>query len=99
MNWRLQIMSNLTQMELTKVYLKVNQDGETKNVFTTVGKAIDNLSLEAKRINKSLIVSKTLSTLKWKGRDGKNYSYEIKECPMCDDIHLDYMDYPRALIY
>lgn len=92
-------MSNLTQMELTKVYLKVNQDGETKNVFTTVGKAIDNLSLEAKRINKSLIVSKTLSTLKWKGGDGKNYSYEIKECPICDDIHLDYMDCPRALIY
>lgn len=64
MNWRLQIMSNLTQMELTKVYLKVNQDGETKNVFATVGKAIDNLDLEAKRINKSLIVSKTLSALK-----------------------------------
>lgn len=86
-------------MELTKVYLKVDQDGKTKNVFATVGKAIDNLSLEAKRINKSLIISKTLSTLKWNGRDGKNYSYEIKECPICEDIHLDYMDFPRALTY
>lgn len=86
-------------MELTKVYLKVDQDGKTKNVFSTFGKAIDNLSLEAKRIDKSHIVSKTLSTLKWKGRDGKNYSYEIKECPICEDIHLDYMDYPRALTY
>ena len=86
-------------MELTKVYLKVDQDGKTKNVFSTFGKAIDNLSLEAKRIDKSHIVSKTLSTLKWKGRDGKNYSYEIKECPICEDIHLDYMDFPRALTY
>ena len=86
-------------MELEKVYLKVDQDGKTKNVFATVCKAIDNLSLEAKRINKSLIISKTLSTLKWKGRDGKNYSYEIKECPICEDIHLDYMNYPRALTY
>ena len=86
-------------MELEKVYLKVDQDGKTKNVFSTVGKAIDNLSLEAKRIDKSLIISKTLSTLKWKGRDGKNYSYEIKECPICEDIHLDYMDFPRVLIY
>ena len=86
-------------MELEKVYLKVDQDGKTKNVFSTVGKAIDNLSLEAKRIDKSHIVSKTLSTLKWKGRDGKNYSYEIKECPICEDIHLDYMDFPRVLIY
>ncbi len=86
-------------MELTKVYLKVNQDGKTKNVFSTVGKAIDNLSLESKRIDKSHIVSKTLSTLKWKGRDGKFYSYEIKECPICEDIHLDYMDCPRALTY
>ena len=86
-------------MELEKVYLKVDQDGKTKNVFSTVGKAIDNLSLEAKRIDKSHIVSKTLSTLKWKGRDGKNYSYELKECPICADIHLDYMDFPRALTY
>ena len=86
-------------MELEKVYLKVDQDGKTKNVFSTVGKAIDNLSLEAKRIDKSHIVSKTLSTLKWKGRDGKNYSYEIKECPICEDIHLDYIDFPRALTY
>ena len=86
-------------MELEKVYLKVDQDCKTKNVFSTVGKAIDNLSLEAKRIDKSHIVSKTLSTLKWKGRDGKNYSYEIKECPICEDIHLDYMDFPRALTY
>ena len=86
-------------MELEKVYLKVDQDGKTKNVFSTVGKAIDNLSLEAKRIDKSHIVSKTLSTLKWKGRDGKNYSYEIKECPICEDTHLDYMDLPRALTY
>ena len=86
-------------MELTKGYLKVDQDGKTKNVFATIGKAIDNLSLEAKRIDKSHIVSKTLSTLKWKGRDGKNYSYEIKECSICEDIHLDYMDYPRALTY
>ena len=86
-------------MELAKVYLKVNQNGETKNVFATVGKAIDDLDLDAERIEKSSIISKTLSTLKWKGRDGKNYSYEIKECPICEDIHLDYMDIPRALTY
>ena len=86
-------------MELTKVYLKVNQNGETENVFTTIGKAIDNLDLEAKRIDKSLIKSKTLSTLKWRGRDGKDYSYEIKECPICNDISLDYMNRPHILIY
>lgn len=86
-------------MELTKVYLKVNQNGETENVFATIGKAIDDLDLEAKRIEESLIVSKTLSTLKWRGRDGKDYSYEIKECPICNDISLDYMDCPRVLIY
>lgn len=86
-------------MELTKVYLKVNQNGETENVFATIGKAIDDLSLEAKRIDESLIVSKTLSTIKWRGRNGKDFSYEIKECPICDDISLDYMDCPRVLIY
>lgn len=86
-------------MELTKVYLKVNQNGETKNVFTMIGKAIDDLDLEAKRIDESLIKSKTLFTLKWTGRNGKDYSYEIKECPICDDISLDYMNCPRVLIY
>lgn len=85
-------------MELTKVYLKVNQNGETENVFATVGKAIDDLDLEAKRIEESLIISKTLSTLKWRGRDGKNYSYEIKECPICNDIRIDYTDRPRVLV-
>jgi hypothetical protein len=83
-------------MELTKVYLKVNQNGETVNVFATVGRAIDDLSLESVRIDKNLIVSKTLSALKWRGRDGKIYSYEIKECPICKDISLDYMCYPRV---
>lgn len=83
-------------MELTKVYLKVNQNGETVNVFATVGGAIDDLNLEAARIDKNLIVSKTLSTLKWRGREGKIYSYEIKECPICKDISLDYMYYPRV---
>lgn len=86
-------------MELTKVYLKVNQNGETENVFATIGKAIDDLYLEAKRIDENLIVSKTLSTLKWRGRNGKDFSYEIKECPICNDISLDYMDCPRVLIY
>lgn len=98
MNWRPQIMSNLTQMELTKVYLKVNQNGETENVFATIGKAIDDLDLEAKRIEESHIVSKTLSTLKWRGRNGKDFSYEIKECPICDDIRIDYTLCPRALL-
>lgn len=84
-------------MELTKVYLKVNQNGETENVFATIGKAIDDLDLEAKRIDENLIVSKTLSTLKWRGRNGKDFSYEIKECPVCNDIRLDYMNCPRIL--
>lgn len=86
-------------MELTKVYLKVNQNGETVNVFDTIGKAIDDLVLEAKRIDESLIVSKTLSTLEWRGRDGKDYSYEIEECSICNDIRIDYMNRPRMLIY
>jgi hypothetical protein len=85
-------------MELTKVYLKVNQDKETENVFSTIDKAIDDLDLEAKRIEENLIVSKTLSTLKWRGMDGKDYSYEIKECPICNDIRIDYMDSPRVLV-
>lgn len=84
-------------MELTKVYLKVNEEGKTVNVFASLGRAIDNLDLEAYRIEQSYIKSKTISCLKWIGRDGKNHSYEIMECPICNDITLDYMNYPRAL--
>lgn len=84
-------------MELTKVYLKVNQNGETENVFATIGKAIDDLVLEAKRIDESHIMSKTLTTLEWRGINGKDFSYEIKECPICNDIRIDYMNRPRIL--
>lgn len=84
-------------MELSKVYLKVNEKGETENVFATLGRAIDDLALEGVRIDENLIKSKTISSLKWQGRDGKSRSYEIKEAPICKDVNFDYMDMPRTL--
>ena len=80
------------------VYLIVNEKGETLNVFATAGMAIDDIAQNACRIEENHITEKTATMLKWKGRDGKEYSLEIKRCPVCKDVTMDYMNKPRAFI-
>lgn len=78
------------------VYLIV-QNGETVNVFATLGLAIDCIAYNANRIAKECITSQTLTKLEWKGRDTSENVLEIKECPICKDVTLDYMDKPRSV--
>ena len=78
------------------VYLTVNQDGETQNVFVTIGMAIDAIAYNKGRIMPDHITEETMTSFKWKGNDGKTYSLEIKECDVCKDVTMDYMSKPRT---
>lgn len=78
------------------VYLTVDGNGVTKNVFATLGMAIDAIEMAAKRVEESFIEERTISSLKWKGRNGNEYSLEIKKCPICTDVRMDYMNRPRV---
>ena len=84
---------------MEKVYLKINEKGETVNVFDSLGKAISGIEMEAKRIFAELIEHQSLTKIVWHEKidTEKKHSYEIKECPICDFVELDYMDRPRAV--
>ena len=82
---------------MEKVYLKVNEEGKTINAFGSIGMAICGLEMEAKRIVPDFIIRQTLTKLEWKGRDGKEHSYEIMEAPLVSDIALDYMNRVRPV--
>ena len=79
------------------VYLTVNEKGETKNVFATIGMAIDAIAYDKGRVMPDHVVESSLTSYKWKGKDGNIHSLEIKECPVCKDVTIDYMDRPRSL--
>lgn len=79
------------------VYLTVNENGETQNCFSTIGTAIDAIAYDAGRIMPNNIIEQTLTSYKWKGNNGENHSLEIKECPICKDVTLDYMNKPRSI--
>lgn len=79
-----------------KVFLTVNQDGETQNVFATVGMAIDAIAYDKGRVMPDHIVESSPTAYKWKGNDGKIYSLEIMECDVCKDVTMDYMCKPRT---
>lgn len=81
---------------MKEVYLTVNEKGVTENVFATLGMAIDAIEMAANRIEESFIEERTISFLKWKGRDQKSYSLEIKKCPICTDVKMDYMNRPKV---
>lgn len=78
------------------VYLTVDEKGETQNVFATVGMAIDAIAYDKGRIMPDHIIEETMTSYKWKGNDGKTYSLEIRECPVCKDVTCDYMNRPRV---
>lgn len=81
---------------MEKVYLIVDQDGATVNVFASLGLAIADIELNKERIVKeNHNPESTLTNFMWGGRDGKKYSLTIKECPICTDPRMDYMDKPR----
>lgn len=79
------------------MYLTVNQDGVTQNLFATLGKAIDAIAYDRGRIMPDHIIESTPTMFKWKGNDGKIYSLEVKQCPVCKDVTLDYMNRPRDI--
>ena len=79
------------------VYLTVNEKGETQNVFATIGMAIDAIAYAAGRITPGFVTGMTLTSVRWKGNDKKEYSLEILECPVCKDVTMDYMCKPRSL--
>lgn len=82
---------------MEKVYLKINEKGETENVYSSLGMAICGIEQETRRINPELITKQTLTELAWKSVDGKEHSVKILECPVCEDIKLDYMNMPRPV--
>lgn len=81
------------------VYLKVNEKGETVNVFGSLGMAICGIEMSVSRTCDDLIEEHTLTKLVWHERMNTEikHSYTIMECPVCTDITLDYMDAPRAV--
>jgi len=82
---------------MEKVYLKVDEDGKTLNVFDSLGMAICGIEQETKRISKEFITLQSVTRLEWTGRDGKKRIREIRECPICKDVTLDYMGGPRYM--
>ena len=81
---------------MEKVYLIVDENNVTVNVFASLGLAIADIELNKKRIVKeNHSPESTLTNFMWGGRDGKKYSLTIKECQICTDPHMDYMDKPR----
>ena len=83
---------------MEKVYLIVDQDGATVNVFASLGLAIADIEINKERIVKeNHNPESTLTNFMWGGRDGKKYSLTIKECPICTDPQSDYMCKPRVV--
>lgn len=78
------------------VYMTVNEKGETQNVFATLGMAIDDVYLQSKRISEELHRKLTRTKFSWRGRDGIDYSLEVKVCPVCKNVNMDYMARPRS---
>ena len=79
-----------------KVFLTVNETGETQNVFATIGIAIDAIAYDKGRIMPDHITEETMTSYKWKETNGTEHSLEIKECDICKDVTLDYMYKPRT---
>lgn len=79
---------------MEKVYLKINEKGETLNVFDSLGMAICGIEQEAKRIFADLIEEQTLTRIVWheKPHPEVKHSRTIMECPICNNVTLDYMD-------
>lgn len=89
-------MEKYSRTDRQTVYLTVNQDGETQNVFLTIGMAIDAIAYAMGRVMPDHIIESSPTAYKWKGNDGKTYSLEIKECDVCKDVTMDYMCKPRT---
>lgn len=86
-------------MEKVYVYLKVDSKGETVNVFDSLGMAICDIEMVAKRIFSELIEEQTLTRIVWheKLNPEVKHSYTIMECPICTDVTTDYMYGPRLV--
>lgn len=83
---------------MEKVYLIVDENNVTVNVFASLGLAIADIELNKKRIVKeNHNPESTLTNFMWGGRDGKQHSLTVKECPICENVNLDYMDQPRPV--
>ena len=91
-------MDNREKFGRTKtedVFLIVDENEVTQNIYATLGMAIDAIEYNARRIMPENIRFKTKTSLEWGGRDDKHYGLFIKVCPICKDVTLDYMDKPR----
>lgn len=84
---------------MEKVYLKINENGVTLNVFGSLGMAICGIEQEAKRIFAELIEEQTLTKIVWHEKQNPEikHSRTIVECPICKDVELDYMEGPRIV--
>lgn len=81
-----------------KVYLIVDDEMITHNVFPTAGMALDAIAYNSHRINQDLIVESSRTKLKWKDNQGKERLLQIYECPFCKDLTLDYMSIPTPFV-
>ena len=81
--------------ENEKVYLIVNEKGETENVFATLGMAIHAIEFKKTRICPEFITYDSLTRTEWTGRDGVGHSRQVQEIYICKNVTLDYMDRPR----
>lgn len=79
-----------------KVYLIVDDTEVTHNVYATVGMALDAIEYNYYRLDPDCVLELSRTKLRWKDRHGKERFLEIKECPICKDITMDYMNTPRA---
>ena len=83
---------------MEKVYIIVDENNVTVNVFTSLGMAIADIELNKQRIVKeNHDPESTLTNFMWGGRDGKKYSLTIKECPICTNPQSDFMCKPREV--
>ena len=78
-----------------KVYLIVDNDEVTHNVYATVGMALDAIAYNYHRLDPDLVLELSRTKLKWRDRQGNERFMEIRECPICNDVTLDYMSQPR----
>ena len=90
-------MKKFGNASVDDMFITVDQDGCMQNLFATLGKAIDAVAYEKTRIVKDSIIEHTPTMLKWRGRDSLVYSLEVKSCPVCKDVTLDYMNRPRTI--
>jgi hypothetical protein len=90
-------MKKFSKAQVDDMYLTVDQDGVAQNLFATLGMAIDAVAYDKTRLMEDCITEHTPTLLKWKGRDGKDYSLEVMRCPVCKDVTRDYMERPRSV--